>query len=107
MSDVKQSGFYVCGQVVGFAERPWQSDPSKVNYEIGIGRPYTNDFGQPDVDVTRVQVPADRAAELRAVVEKLRGKFVSVRVVVNARKGGRDGAFLSVYMPRTSDLVPQ
>jgi len=103
----KQTGLYLFGRVMGFSERPWHSDPSKLNYELGIGRDYQNEWGDASTDVTRVTVPADRVPEIKALAEKFKGKYVSVRVIVNARKGGRDGAFLSFFLPKTSDLVVQ
>jgi len=103
----KQAGLYLFGQVVGVSERPWSSDAFKFNYEVGIGRPYVNEWGEPDTDVTRVVVPADRWQEVKAAAEKFKGQMVSVRVIASARKGGRDGAFLSFFMPKQSDLIPQ
>jgi len=102
------TGVYVFGKMIGYSETPWNNDPNKFNRKIRLQTgAYVDGFGEEIKDYTDVDISMDRAGELKAHAEHMKGKDVSVRVVFKAVKGGRNGAFLNCFMPKDAQIVEQ
>lgn len=100
-------GFYLAGRLEGFSMTPWTNNPEKFNYRVGISRSYEDKWGNTTKDVVEVDVSMEAVQVIQKQCEMLKGKDVIVRVVPSARAGGRNGAWLSVYIPKGESIVPQ
>lgn len=100
-------GVYVMGTCVGYSETPWKNDDSRMNRTIGISRTFTDKWDQTVTDIVEVEVPADGAEKFKKQAAMLKGKAVMLRVIPMAKAGGRNGAFLKLFAPKESDLLPQ
>lgn len=100
-------GMYVAGKCEGFESTPWRNDPNKYNHRIGISREFTGQFGAVEKKIEVIDVPQDFVSKFQAQAQQLKGQQVIIRVVAQARAGGRNGAFLSLFAPADSDLLPQ
>ncbi|WP_201356428.1 hypothetical protein [Amphritea japonica] len=103
----KFEGFYLAGTLQGFKSTPWSSDPTKFNHRVGIARTYEDDWGNAQTDVTEVDVSLDDVQVIQKQCDILKGQDVIVRVVPSARKGGKTGAWLSVFIPKGEKILPQ
>lgn len=99
-----KDGFSITGICVGYNESPWKTNPDRLNRQVGIAEEFDGRWGK-DQRVIGVDVSDEDAARIREAANKLKGKRVTVHVVVNPRGKG-DKTWLSVFMPRGSDLVP-
>lgn len=101
-----QAGQYVIGQVLGYKEEPWKNESSGrsgMNRQLAVvTNEYVDQWQEKKKTVQIVDVPQDIATSVAVEAEKLKGKTVMVRVVFRANKGGRDGAWLSCFMPKDS-----
>ncbi len=99
-------GVFVIGEFLGYKEVPWTSDPRKFNRRIGICTGEGEDqFGQVAKFTTVVDIQQEDVGFIRSIEKDLIGKIVVVPVVYRARKGGKDGAFLSCFMPKKSEIA--
>lgn len=103
----KLQGFFLCGILEGFASTPWTNDASKFNHRLGISRVFEDEWGNESRETVRVDVPLQSVEMMRKQAEMLKGKAVMVRVVPQARQGGKTGVWLSVFVPQGENLVPQ
>lgn len=98
-----ENGYYIQGILKGYIEKPWSTNPERFNRQIGIATAtYDDQWGQKQENIVNVDVAADNSEAVRKIVNALVGKTVVLQVVPRARKGGRDGAWLSVFMPSTA-----
>lgn len=103
-------GTFVVGVLLGYDEEEWKSKTTGntgVNRRLGIvtGERETG-FGQTTQNVQIVDIMEEVAPLIKARAEELKGKRVMIRTVFRARKGGRDGAWLSAFMPKDADIIP-
>ncbi|MES9961692.1 MAG: DNA-binding protein [Sedimenticola sp.] len=99
------NGFYLQGEMKGYIEKPWANDPTKFNRQVGIvTRVYDDQWGQKQENVQSVDIPYELADQVKQIANDLIGKTVVLPVVPSARKGGRDGAWLSVFMPKDGTI---
>lgn len=103
----KLQGFYLCGILEGFSSTPWTNDSTKLNHRIGISRVFQDEWGNESRDTIRVDVPMDSVEVIRKQAEMLKHKPVMVRVVPQAKAGGRTGSWLSVFIPQGENIIPQ
>jgi len=98
-----KSGVYLYGRCVGFQSEPWsnpQTGASGTNFTLGIARDYQDNWGNQQTDVTRVSVSQDDVARVQELANKFKDKPVEVQIVQLARKGGKNGAWLSTFLPK-------
>lgn len=100
-----ENGTYLVGICQGYAETPWRNDPTKHNRQIGIARTYAGQFGEESV-IERVEVSMQDSVRFAGEAEKHKGKQVMLRVLVRAKVGGKNGAFLSLFAPSYSAILP-
>lgn len=94
-------GEYIIGTMLGYSETPWTNDPTKFNRKIGImTRQYEDQFGQVQSETVTVDVSYENAASIAQLAEKLKGKEVIVPCITMAKPGGKNGAWLSRFMPK-------
>lgn len=101
---MSKSGTFIYGRLVGYTESAWASNGrSGLNRRLGIvARSYTDSFGQVQENTTIVDVSEAMVPYVKECVAKFTGKPVAIQVVYQAKKGGAQGAFLSVYLPKDS-----
>ncbi|MEJ1339151.1 MAG: hypothetical protein RPT95_13600 [Candidatus Sedimenticola sp. (ex Thyasira tokunagai)] len=101
-------GTYLFGIFKGYTESDWASGgKSGVNRRFGIqtGK-FEGQWGDTQEQIQSVDVYDDTvAAALANRAPELVGKSVRVRVVFKAKKGGKEGAWLSCFLPRDSDII--
>lgn len=98
------NGFFVVGQFHSVVSEPWSSDPNKFNHRLVVTNQYEDRFGMPQTEVITVDISPDDLNILQQQAPRAAGKQVMVPVVCSARQGGRNGAWLSVRMPKGSKL---
>lgn len=100
-----QFGTYIIGEFVGYIEKPWPTDATKLNRRIRLvtGR-YLDDFGQEQLQTQEVDIQLEDVGTIKHLEADLKGKQVVIPAVFRARKGGRDGAFLSCFMPKGATI---
>jgi len=102
-------GTYIVGTVKGYSEQPWenkQSGKSGMNRRLGIAtNTYEDEWGEKHQDIQNIDVQQDSVAHIAAQAEKLKGKKVMIAVVWRAKTGGRNGAWLSCFLPKDADLI--
>lgn len=99
-------GTYIIGKLKGYSETEWSSKgKSGKNYRVGIVvRTYKDQFGEDQESVQLVDISAESATRIAVACESLKGKTVQIPVVFKARVGGRDGAWLSCFMPKDGEI---
>ncbi len=101
------SGTYVVGHFLGYEEKAWANDATKYNRRIGIKTSeYETSFGQVGSNVQLVDIQSQDVDYIKNSINDLDGKLVKVPVVFRARAGGRNGAFLSCFMPKDARISP-
>lgn len=97
-------GTFIFGRLVGYSESAWASNGKQgVNRRLGvISRSYQDEFGQQVEETTSIDISQAMVPYVKEQVEKFSGKEISVQVVFQAQKGGKEGAFLKAFMPKES-----
>lgn len=98
------NGYFVVGEFHSVVSEPWATDQSKFNHRLIVTNQYQDSIGMPQTDVIRIDLSADDLTVIQQQAPRIQGKQVMVPVVCSARKGGRNGAWLSVRMPKGSKL---
>ena len=98
-------GFQLTGVLVGYAEKPWPNDQTKFNRRVAINTgSYTDEFGQQHVNTQLVDIQLQDIESVKSQCNSLAGQHVSIPVVPVAKKGGSNGAWLSVFMPKGGQI---
>lgn len=98
-------GEFIIGTMLGYSETPWVNDPTKFNRKVGIvTSEYLDQFGQSQTQTVTVDISFEEAAKVAQVAEKLKGKEVIVPCISLAKAGGKNGAWLSRFMPKGSEI---
>lgn len=97
-------GNYVIGICRDFRVEPWAKDPTKFNRVLIIARPYSDQYGNEQTDVTRIDINQEDVQSIQSQVAALREKPVVCPIVYSARTGGKNGAWLSARLPREAKL---
>jgi hypothetical protein len=101
-------GQFIAGVMLGYQETPWPTDSTKFNRRVGIKTgTYKDSFGQQHINTELIDVQYDDCEAVKAVCTLLAGKSVIVPVVAVARKGGKEGAWLSMFMPKGVKITEQ
>lgn len=101
-------GTYLVGRVVGIKERTYTDKTNQLRtaYSLGLAvGGYEDQWGQVSEQVQGVDLSTDVVGAVQKMLPDIRDKVVQVKVVFRARKGGRDGAFLTCFMPQ--DQMPR
>lgn len=108
MSKAHYEGVYVMGVCVGVVSESWaRNGKSGVNWRLGLSRTYADKWGQETTEVIQVDIAADGVEKLQRQANMLKGKACMIRVFPIAKVGGRNGAFITLFAPAESDLLPQ
>lgn len=99
-----QLGSYVVGICKDFRSEPWNTDPTKFNHRLIISRPYSDQYGNEQTDVTIIDINSDDVHAVQNQVASFRDKAIICPVAVAARAGGRNGAWLASRMPKQGQL---
>jgi hypothetical protein len=100
-----KQGFYLFGICKGFRVDQRTADgKTYVNYRLGIARTYQGHYDETNEEVIEVDILQDDQANIGKVAEAYKGKPVVIEVVPRARKGGKQGAWLSLFAPKGSAL---
>lgn len=97
-------GNYITGICRDFRSEPWTNDPTKFNHRLILVRPYADQYGNEQTDVTVVDVNQEDVQQVQSLVAKFRDKAVICPVVHSARAGGRNGAWLSTRLPKHAPI---
>lgn len=102
------NGHCVVGQLLGVKSKTRESGGNTyVNHDLGVlVGSYQDDYGVTHQDVLNVSINKDDLARVSAMVEKHKEKQVIFPVLVNARVGGKNGAWLSTYLPKDAAFLP-
>ncbi len=98
-------GEYIAGTMLGYSETPWKNDANKFNRTVGVmtGQ-YTDQYGQSHSNTISVDVQFDDAERIKAIAEKTKGSSVMIPVVHVAKAGGKNGAWLSRFIPKGAEI---
>ena len=99
-----QLGSYVVGICKDFRSEPWSTDPTKFNHRLIISRPYSDQYGNEQTDVTIIDINSDDVHAVQNQVASFRDKAIICPVAIAARAGGRNGAWLASRMPKQGQL---
>ena len=99
-----QNGTYCVGIMNGFVSQPWTNDPNKFNHRILLANPYLDNNGFQQTEVITIDVSADDVQRVQGLCNQLKDKQVIVLTRFDARKGGKNGAWLSRFMPRGANI---
>jgi hypothetical protein len=101
-------GQFICGKLLGYQETPWPTDPTKLNRRIGVlTGTYKDSFGVEHVNSELIDIQYAESAIIQNQCASLVGKHVIVPVITVAKKGGKDGAWLSKFMPKGACITEQ
>jgi hypothetical protein len=101
-------GVFVMGICRGVVSEAWERNGrSGINWRLGIAREYQDKWGQSTSDVIQVDVAANAVQKIQQQAAMLKDKPVMIRVVPMGKAGGRNGAFVTLFAPQDSDLLPQ
>ena len=102
-----RTGLHLYGRCEGLSARQWSTDTrSGIEHSLGISFPFVNEFGMEQREIVKIAVGEKMLAHITQQANTLKGKVVSLRVGIQARKGGATGAWLRYYVPNDADLVP-
>lgn len=101
-----KAGNYVVGVLKGFSSVPWKTDPSKFNHRLGvcIGS-YQDEWGQDHETIQTIDIQAADIERIKKFAADHSGRVVIVPAVFRARPGGRDGAWMSCFMPKDQEIA--
>lgn len=94
-----ENGLYVVGVVQGFVSEPWRNDKTKFNHRLVIRRDYQDRYGNPAQDYENIDVMNDDVQRIQAFAAENKDKRVMCPVNKQARQGGKNGAWMSTYLP--------
>ncbi len=98
------NGSYIVGTLSGTDTNDWTDRDGQVrqNHYLILAATYQDRFGNPQTEVNRVEFAHTRLAEINKSIGEMAGEKVLVPVRVEARKGGRNGAFITYFLPTSS-----
>lgn len=99
-----QNGFQAVGVMHGFMSEPWSTDNTKFNHKIVLSNPFLDGNGFQQTEVMNIDVAHDDVHRVQQLANSLKGKQVIIPCTCNARKGGKNGAWLSRFMPKGSPI---
>jgi len=103
-----KAGTYVTGIIKGFKSTPWKNDPTKFNHKLGlVVGSYQDEWGTDHEQLQAVDIQAADVERVRKLAADHQGTLAIVPAVFRARPGGRDGAWLSVFMPQQAEIQLQ
>ena len=105
MSVQVQNGEYVVGVLQELKTEPWRNDPSKVNHKLIVTNPYNDSYGNPQTEVKTIDVSGESLSYLNDFIAKNKGQRVMIPIRTQAKVGGRNGAWLSRYMPKETEII--
>lgn len=97
-----QNGFQAVGIMHGFVSEPWSNDNTKFNHKIILANPFLDGNGFQQTEVMSIDIAHDDVQRVQKLANELKGKQVIIPCSCNARKGGKNGAWLSRFMPKNS-----
>lgn len=98
MVKTMQNGNYLVGRVVGIADTPWSSDPSKFNTVLGIAQSYKDKFGIEQTSTVEVSVSPNQKVKIDGLIKDLKDKVCMVPIGVKAMVGGKNGAWSKFFL---------
>lgn len=99
-----QNGFQAIGIMNGFQSIPWKNDPSKFNHRLLLANPYLDGNGFNQTEVISVDVSHEDVQRVQRLADELKGKQVILPCRCEAKKGGKNGAWLSKFLPKGSNI---
>lgn len=99
-----QNGFQAVGMMHGFVSEPWSTDNTKFNHKVILSNPFLDGNGFQQTEVMSIDVAHDDVQRVQQLANELKGKQVILPCNCNARKGGKNGAWLSRFMPKGSAI---
>jgi hypothetical protein len=101
-----KAGTYVVGVVKGFSSQPWTKDPTKFNHRLGlVVGGYQDEWGVDHESIQTVDIQAADVERVKKFAADHLGRAVIVPAVYRARPGGRDGAWISCFMPKEAEIT--
>lgn len=100
------NGFYAVGVMHDVVSTPWSNDANKLNHKIVLANPFVDSNGFKQTEVINVDLSFEDVDRVKALLSCLKGERVLVHCNVLAKKGGRNGAWLSRFMIKGSDIRP-
>jgi hypothetical protein len=99
-------GTYIIGVYKGYQSKPWSNGTNAgVNHTIKLQTgEYDDGFGEVIPSFQKVEVHEQAALKFQARGNELHGKLISIPVIYRSKKGGRDGHWLSCFMPQESEI---
>lgn len=85
-----------------FVSEPWSNDKTKFNHKIILSNPFLDSNGFQQTEVMSIDIAHDDVHRVQQLSSELKGKQVILPCIFNARKGGKNGAWLSRFMPKGS-----
>jgi len=99
-----QNGTFCVGIMHGFISQPWSNDPNKFNHRVLLTNPYLDGNGFQQTEVITIDISQDDVQRVQSLCNQLKDKQVIIYTRFDARKGGKNGAWLSRFMPRGSSI---
>lgn len=107
MSDVVlNNGFHAVGIFHEFKSSPWANDPTKFNHRILLANPFQDANGFNQTDVVFIDVSNQDVERIRGLESNFKGKQVIIPCRFEAKKGGKNGAWLSKFLPKGAQIQP-
>ncbi|MFT5298158.1 MAG: hypothetical protein ACI9YH_004205 [Colwellia sp.] len=104
MNTIK-NGFQAVGIMHGFQSDPWRNDPSKFNHRILLANPFLDGNGFQQTEVMSIDIAHDDVHRVQQLANELKGKRVILPCRCDAKKGGKNGAWLSRFLPKGSNIM--
>jgi hypothetical protein len=103
---ILENGTFVIGILSQLVTEPWASNgKSGTNYRLAISSPYEDRFGNPQTEVTTIDVASDEHARVWGECKELVGKRIAVPCRHTARQGGKTGAWVARFMPKNTSVT--
>jgi len=96
------NGFHAVGIFHAFKSIPWSNDATKFNHRILLANPFEDANGFQQTEVISIDISYEDVARVKELESSHKGKQVIIPCRLEARKGGKSGAWLSRFMPKGS-----
>lgn len=94
------NGNYLIGVMQGFESKPWATDPTKFNHKLFIVNQFEDRFGNIQSNYDALNINPEDVQRVQQIANSMNGKQVIVPVIYQAKKGGKDGAWLDSRLPK-------
>ena len=93
-----QNGRYYVGTIQNFESVPWTTDPTKFNHRLVMINQYDDRYGNSQTQYENFNVHPEDIQRIQTLANSAKGEQVIFAMGAQAKKGGKNGAWLDQYI---------